>query len=126
YLVKLGSSTSTAGSGYRWVRSQAPNACGLDAAIASAALPVATMVRLVGSMGSSSLGRGFGGSIGEAGRRTTDDRRRKNGASYSAAIRRLSSVLCCPFPCVALPQSRKKFFSKPAEPNHTEHVHPLS
>src|SRR5262249_60781175 len=29
-------------------------------------------------------------------------------------------------PCVALPQSRKKFFSKPAEPNHKEHVHPLS
>jgi hypothetical protein len=47
-LVKLGSSTSTEGSGYR------PNAGGLAAAIASAALPVAIMVRLVGSMGVSS------------------------------------------------------------------------
>src|SRR5262249_10202683 len=44
YLAKLGSSTSTAGSGYR------PSACGLAAATASAALPAAIMVRLVGSM----------------------------------------------------------------------------
>src|ERR1700732_5101146 len=44
YLAKLGSSTSTAGSGYR------PNAGGV-AATASAAPPAAIMVRLVESMG---------------------------------------------------------------------------
>src|ERR1700731_280849 len=70
YLAKLGSSTSTAGSGYR------PNACGV-AATASTAPPVAIMVRLVGSMG---VPPRFVDGSGEYrvlddGRQTTDDRR---------------------------------------------------
>src|SRR5262249_13535271 len=71
YLAKLGSSTSTAGSGYR------PNACGLAAATANAAPPVAIMVRLVGSMGGLLLSL-FGVAQYRPGR-TTEDRRRTTG-----------------------------------------------
>src|SRR5438477_348658 len=51
YLAKLGSRISIAGSGYRSLGSHRAKEGGAAAAIASAAVPDATMVRLVGFIG---------------------------------------------------------------------------